>query len=85
MDEEKVLIDVTNLEECRDRKDYQALRQIFKDADKQLDQGLEIVLHQTFLDSPPELVDRIQTHERLNEIAQYYLPGWSPERSESSG
>jgi len=72
---EVAVIDVTNLEDCRDRKDTQTLREIFDDARLHLSQGRDIVLHQTFLDSPPELVERIQSLERLNEVAQYYLPG----------
>jgi hypothetical protein len=71
---EVAVIDVTNLEDWRDRKDTQTLREIFDDARLQLSQGRDIVLHQTFLDSPPELVERIQSLERLNEVAQYYLP-----------
>ena len=67
MDKEVAVIDVTNLEDCRDKKRYETLREIFADA-------REIVLHQTFVDSPPELVERIQTRERLEEVARYYLP-----------
>ena len=74
MDKEVAVIDVTNLEDCRDRKDEQTLREIFDDARRQIDQGLEVVLHQTFVDSPPELVERIQSRERLDEVAGYYLP-----------
>ena len=74
MDKEVAVIDVTNLEDCRDRKDEQTLRDIFDDARRQIDQGLEVVLHQTFVDSPPELVERIQSRERLDEVAGYYLP-----------
>lgn len=74
MDNNVAVIDVTNLEDCRDKKQYQTLREIFKDAREQIDQGREIVLHQTFQDSPPELVERIQTLERLEEVAGYYLP-----------
>ena len=74
MDREVVVIDVDNLEDCRDRKDVQALREIFQDARNQLDQGKEVVLHQTFIDSPPELVERIQSRERLDEVARYYVP-----------
>jgi hypothetical protein len=74
MDREVAVIDVANLEDCRDRKDVQALREIFQDARDQLDQGKEVVLHQTFIDSPPELVERIQSRERLDEVARYYVP-----------
>ncbi|MFW6055410.1 MAG: hypothetical protein ACOC9D_05845 [Thermodesulfobacteriota bacterium] len=73
MDEEVVVIDVSNLEDCRDKKNYDTLRWIFEDARNQIDQGREIVLHQTFLDSPPEMVERIKTRERLEEVAGYYL------------
>ncbi|MCF8105290.1 MAG: hypothetical protein K9K64_07405 [Desulfohalobiaceae bacterium] len=75
MDEEVVVIDVTNLEDCRDKKNYDTLRWIFEDARNQIDQGREILLHQTFLDSPPEMVERIKTRERLDEVAGYYLSG----------
>ena len=74
MEKEVAVIDVTNLEDCRDKKRYETLREIFADAREQIDQGREIVLHQTFGDSPPELVERIQTRERLQEVARYYLP-----------
>jgi len=74
MDREVVVIDVANLEDCLDRKDLQVLREIFQDARNQLDQGKEVVLHQTFIDSPPELVERIQSRERLDEVARYYVP-----------
>jgi hypothetical protein len=73
MDNNVAVIDVTNLEDCRDKKQYQTLREIFKDAREQIAQGRDVVLHQTFQDSPPELVERIQTHERLEEVAGYYL------------
>ena len=73
MDEEVVVIDVTNLEDCRDKKNYDTLRWIFEDARNQIDQGREILLHQTFLDSPPEMVERIKTRERLDEVAGYYV------------
>ena len=74
MDKEVAVLDVTNLEDCRDKKRYETLREIFDDAREQIDLGREIVLHQTFVDSPPELVERIQTRERLEEVARYYLP-----------
>ena len=74
MDKEVAVIDVTNLEDCRDRKDEQTLREIFDDARRQIDQGREIVLHQIFVDSPPELIERIQSRERLDEVVGYYLP-----------
>ncbi len=74
MDQEVVLIDVSNLEDCRDKKNYEALKEIFADARQQIDQGREIVLQMTFIDSPPELMERIQSRERLEEIFKYYLP-----------
>jgi len=74
MDKEVAVLDVTNLEDCRDKKRYETLREIFDDAREQIDLGREIALHQTFVDSPPELVERIQTRERLEEVARYYLP-----------
>lgn len=74
MDQEVVLIDVSNLEDCRDKKNYEALKKILEDARRQIDQGREIVLQMTFIDSPPELIERIQSRERLEEIFKYYLP-----------
>lgn len=74
MDRESAVIDVTNLEECRNNNNIRAIREIFEDAGNRVEQGEEIVLFQTLYDSPPELLERISTRERLEEIAGYYLP-----------
>lgn len=74
MDREYAVIDVTNLEECRDNNNIQAIREIFEDAGNRLNQGEEIVLLQTQYDSPPEFLERINSRDRLEEIAGYYLP-----------
>jgi hypothetical protein len=74
MDRESAVIDVATLEECRDRNNIQAIREIFEDARSRMEQGQEIVLFQTLEDSPPELLERINAPERLEEIARYYLP-----------
>lgn len=74
MDKESAVIDVANLEECRDNNNIQAIREIFEDARNRLEQGEEIVLLQTQYDSPPELLERINSRARLDQIAGYYLP-----------
>ncbi|MEF8823645.1 MAG: hypothetical protein V5B78_05900 [Desulfohalobiaceae bacterium] len=74
MDRESAMIDVTNLEDCRDKNNIQVIREIFEDARNRLEQGEEIMLLQTQYDSPPEFLERISSRDRLNEIAGYYLP-----------
>ena len=75
MDRETPVIDVATLEECRSKNNSRTIREIFDDARDRLEQGEEIVLLQTHFDAPPELLERIATRERLEEIARYYLPG----------
>lgn len=74
MDRESAMIDVTNLEDCRDKNNIQVIREIFEEARNRLEQGEEIMLLQTQYDSPPEFLERISSRDRLNEIAGYYLP-----------
>lgn len=74
MSDNVAVIDVTNLEDCKERGDEQALQWIFDDARRQMELGYDILLHQTFLDSPPEIVERVQTRERLDQLSRYYLP-----------
>jgi hypothetical protein len=73
MDEEPVVLDVRNLEDCKLRQKNDVLQEIFQDAEEQLAKGREIVLWQTFDDSPPEVLERIKGTERLREIRSYYL------------
>ena len=74
MSDTVAVIDVSNLEKCKERGDEQALQWIFDDARRQLELGYDIVLHQTFVDSPPEVLERVRTRERLDELSRYYLP-----------
>ncbi len=74
MSDNVAVIDVSNLEKCKERGDKQALQWIFDDARRQMELGYDIVLHQTFRDSPPEVLERIQSLERLDELSWYYLP-----------
>jgi hypothetical protein len=74
MERESAVLDVRNLEECKSRKQYDALKEMFEDAKNQIMQGKEIVLWQTFEDSPPEVLERITSLERLAEIERYYTP-----------
>ena len=74
MSDNVAVIDVSNLEKCKERGDEQSLQWIFDDARRQIELGYDIVLHQTFLDSPPEVLERVQSRERLDELSWYYLP-----------
>jgi hypothetical protein len=73
MGEETIVLDVRNLEDCKLRQKNEVLQEIFQDAEEQLAKGREIVLWQTFDDSPPEVLERIKSAERLREIRRYYI------------
>ena len=74
MKDEAAVLDVRNLEDCKSKQQYEALKEMFRDARSQLEQGKELVLWQTFEDSPPEVLERITSLQRLAEIERYYTP-----------
>jgi uncharacterized FlgJ-related protein len=74
MKDEAAVLDVRNLEDCKSKQQYETLKEMFQDARNQIAQGRELVIWQTFEDSPPEMLERITSLQRLAEIERYYTP-----------